>query len=491
MEETENLQPQSTLFPTGKREFRLLAAMLLTCVLTADFVCCGGLNLGFAVCAAAIMLISTLYLPRKGRMTRYSTALTVLGLVIALSFLRSGDGFVKFIMVCFLLISGNINQTLIAGQNRRSPDGAASLLDAPRALFSLGVGQMGNALGGVKEALQNAGPAGKRRTAVLLGLAAAIPVVAILIPLLIRADAAFEGLIGLLPEFDFAELICSLILGLPLGAVLYTRSAALHHGKKAEPAAAAPGRLSALTVNTVLFSVCGVYLVYLASQLAYFVGGFSGILPEGYTHAEYARRGFFEMAWLSFLNLAIITAAVALVERREGRAPLLTRLLCLFTGIVSLFFVATASAKMLLYIGSYGLTRLRLLTEVIMIFIALTVVFVTVWLFKPKFAYMKAVLLSALILGACVAWADVDTVVAAYNVSAYQSGQLSTVDVYYLGSLGNGAVPYLDKLAQDDDRDVAEKAQNVLKNRRSGYSGDLRSFNIAAAIADEILEDYH
>ena len=76
-----------------------------------------------------------------------------------------------------------------------------------------------------------------------------------------------------------------------------------------------------------------------------------------------------------------------------------------------------------------GLTRLRLLTEVIMVFLAITTVLVAVWLFVPKMPYMKVVLLTALIIGAVVLWADVDTVVARYNVQAYQTKKLETVDV--------------------------------------------------------------
>lgn len=481
----------SSHFPAGKPEIRLLIAITLTAVLLADFVIYGGLNLGFAITGIACIVLSNFYLCTNGsKLTGYNIALIVLDLIIAGSFVRSDDGFVKFVMVCFLLISGNLSLTLMTGQNRRSPNGITSLLDAPRALFSLGLGQMPNALGGLNDARKNAGSGGKKSMAVLAGLAVAVPVLAILIPLLMRADAAFEGLMDLLPEMDISEPILALLFGLPLACVLYARNAALKHKAKEAPSPWTPRQFNSLTINTVLFAVCGVYLVYLFSQLAYFIGGFAGILPEEYTMAEYARRGFFEMAWLSAINLVIMTLAVALSERKEGRTPLLTRLLCQFIGVVTLFFTVAASSKMFLYIGSYGLTRLRLLTEVIMVFIALTVLFVTLWLFKPKFAYMKAVLLSALIIGACVAWADVDTVVAAYNVNAYQSGQLETVDMTHLCALGDGAVPYIQELTNDSDPQIANRAQRHLQNRAGSIFEDLRGYNIASGTAETILEDY-
>ena len=77
-------------------------------------------------------------------------------------------------------------------------------------------------------------------------------------------------------------------------------------------------------MNTALGAVCAVYLAYLFSQLAYFVGGFSGILPEGFTRAEYARRGFFEMTCLAGVNLALMTFGVGKV-RHSGRTPRVAR----------------------------------------------------------------------------------------------------------------------------------------------------------------------
>jgi hypothetical protein len=238
-------------------------------------------------------------------------------------------------------------------------------------------------------------------------------------------------------------------------------------------------------VNTVLVMICLVYVVYLFSQLAYFAGGLAGILPKGYTMAEYARRGFFEMGWPCGINLGLVALTVGLVRKTE-KTPLSTRLLCLFIGLVTLFFVVTASAKMAMYIGSYGLTRLRVLTEVIMVFLGIATVLVCIWLFVPKMPYMKAVLLLALVMGAAVLWADVDTVVARYNVQAYQSGQLEHVDVGYLTTLSAGAVPYIAQLAEAGN----SQAQRFMAEYHSCDDGDAlhydwRSWNWAYWLASQ------
>ena len=146
---------------------------------------------------------------------------------------------------------------------------------------------------------------------------------------------------------------------------------------------------------------------------------------------------------------------------------------------------------MYLYIDAYGLTRLRVLTEVIMVFMALTTLIVSCWLFIPKLAYMKVILVLALMIGAAVAWADVDSVVAWYNVDAYQSGKLQSIDMEYMWELGYGAVPHIAKLTNDPNRKVSTPAQDILKyHYESGTIEDFRSWNYAKSIAEPHLSQY-
>ena len=96
-------------------------------------------------------------------------------------------------------------------------------------------------------------------------------------------------------------------------------------------------------------------------------------------------------------------------------------------------------------------------------------------------------LLVGLVMGAVVLWSDVYTVVAAYNVSAYQAGRLETVDVHYLANLSDGAVPYLAKLTQDSDPDVAESALRYLQRMGKDRWEDFRDWNYVNYIAETIV----
>lgn len=471
--------------PAGKRELVFALAMVLGNIFLWNCILFAGFNLGFALGAAAVMGCSVWYLGVGGcRFGGYSRALLALSAGLAAGFARSDDAFVKGVCLLFLLVGVNLALCLAAGQNRRGPDGVASVLDAPRAVLMLGVGNLLPAARGLNDARREAEAAGKKGGAALVGLVIALPVAAVLVVLLMRADAAFEGLMDLLPAVNWAQPVWSAVFGLLGGWLLYARGVGLR-GEKGQSAQRRFRGVSSVTVNTLLLAVGAVYCAYLLSQLAYLGGGFAGILPEEYTLAQYARRGFFEMAWLSAINLGIICLAVGLVAK-DAAAPRATRGMCLFLGAVTLFLIATASAKMALYIRGYGLTRLRVLTQVIMVWLAVATVLVGVWLVKPRFGYMPAVILTALVLGAAVLWADVDTQVARFNVRAYQAGQLETIDVYHLGGLGSGAVPYLAELREDDDPEVAEAARELLAGRGC-YTLDFRDWNYSKAVAEKFL----
>ena len=476
--------------PAGSRELIFGFFAVLLGLFTANMVLFGGLNLGFALGAVLSVGLTWGYLHRAGcKGNGYTTALLVLSLVIAAGFGWSSDGMVKFWLFLFLLAGVNLAFCLVAGRNRFAPGSARSLFDAGRTIFGSGLGSIDRACRGVGMAFRSGGELTQRSGAVLAGLGIAVPALAVVIPLLISSDAAFEGLVDLLPDFDLYEVVATAIAGGVLGLFFYARAVALRHGEQSAGKGREPKKLAVLTMNTALGAVCAVYLAYLFSQLAYFVGGFSGILPEDFTRAEYARRGFFEMTCLAGVNLALMTFGVGKV-RHSGRTPGTTRMLCLFIGLVTEFLAFSSAAKMMMYIGTYGLTRLRVLTMVIMVFLGITTAIVCLWLYVPKIQYMKAVMLLALAMGAAVLWADVDTQVAKYNVDHYLSGDLATVDMEHLTSLGPGAVPYLEKLANSDKTLVSSVARANLRMWYLSEAEDFRGMSYMEQRALEILEQY-
>ena len=117
---------------------------------------------------------------------------------------------------------------------------------------------------------------------------------------------------------------------------------------------------------------------------------------------------------------------------------------------------------MLLYIGFYGLTRLRLLTSLFMVLLALLFIGVVIYLYLKKFPFAKFIITVLALLALAVGFTDVDRTVALYNVESYKAGKLTELDVAHLGGLSDSAVPYLINLLDAPDAYIREQAATEL-----------------------------
>ena len=150
------------------------------------------------------------------------------------------------------------------------------------------------------------------------------------------------------------------------------------------------------TPMVALAMLCGLYLVFFLSQINYLTAGFAGVLPQAYTAAEYARRGFFEMLQVDLVNLSVLAAAAKLSHTplRQSRG-----LRCLGITLCSanLLFAAIAFSKLWLYISRFGLTSLRVLAGYAIAVVALWSALALASLIHPFGAVVWGVRLAAVI----------------------------------------------------------------------------------------------
>ena len=153
--------------------------------------------------------------------------------------------------------------------------------------------------------------------------------------------------------------------GIPVGMYLYGLAAGslrrekpmidARQGKAGlEKARVYPGTLLAVLVIVFL----AVYALFIALQTSYLFGALAGQLPEGFTYAAYARRGFFELCSIMALNFLLF--ACCSYFYREAKRPALLQAALTALLVMSLLFAVTALSKLVLYIRVYGFTPLRL-----------------------------------------------------------------------------------------------------------------------------------
>ena len=287
---------------------------------------------------------------------------------------------------------------------------------------------------------------------VLLGLLVTIPLTVVVAALLSSADSGVEHLLnnalGLLTNNVMTtvfELACAVPVGLWLFAVLYSagqrrlRPDPFPENAVYEAKLAGARTIPNLGLYAGVTPICLLYIVYVCSQTTYFLSAFAGHLPDGTIYSDYARRGFFELCAIAVINLIVILVLTGCAKNGgKNRTKALTFyavVLCLFT----LFIIATALAKMVLYIDAYGLTLLRLYTAWFMVL--LTVVFLVLLIrqFTAKLPTAAILTGAFIVLFGVLCFSRPDARIAEYNIMRYEQKTLPDLDVNMLCGLSDDA----------------------------------------------------
>ena len=176
------------------------------------------------------------------------------------------------------------------------------------------------------------------------------------------------------------------------------------------------------TVLTALFVLCAVYLLFISMQAKYLFGAFWGALPEGFSYSEYARQGFFELCRVAAINIVILLAA-NVMSRAQAAENCLLRVCNTALSALTLLLLATAAAKMALYIAAYGLTVKRVLASVFLVWMACVFVCVILRQFRTVALVRVAVFLGA-VLFALLCVLPVGDGISTYNAARVQVGTL-------------------------------------------------------------------
>ena len=429
----------------------------------------GGFNLGFTVSFFALFLLTVLYMVKsKLRIKAFPIFCGSAALTLSAVFGIFNDSLINTLLFFAVFALYGVFLSLCYTDCENSRHGIVysvlnTLIVAPFAFLT----EPFRSYGKYCKDNDKKGP----NKQVLMGIAISIPVLLVVVPLLISSDAAFENLMVSL--FSGAgTLIAKILLGAIFALFFFSLLFVLKKGLKREESTlcgqSSYRNLPSATAVT-LFTILSVfYAAYLFSQLSYFFGAFVG--EYSITPASYARRGFFELCGVCSINLGLIALITGLARRNEeGEIPLSVRISATLICVFSAIFTVTALSKMLLYISLYGLTRLRLLTSLLMVMLGLIFVGVVISLYLRKFPTAKYIITVLAVLALAVGFFDVDRTIAFYNVEHYKTGQLEEIDVEHLGGLSDSAVPYLVELLGSPDTEVREEAARVLYCRAEKF----------------------
>ena len=437
-------------------------------MLSSLLVLCGGFALtvailGFFVCALALR-------GRGARLTRGSALMLAAVVVLAGVPAVTSDTSVRACNALVLAAACMLEYLLLSG----CADDVA--LRASGALSAVGFflrSQFAHLTHPLRALVRSGRGRASERRAALLSVIAACAVLCVVLPLLMRADAIFgsdlERVFSWMGE-DFGTNVVRLARFVLVTLVASSLLVSLVHGEGARTSAPG-GRVRAASVAAVLPALVildAVYLAFDLIQFGYLFGGAQLSAAGGY--ATYARSGFFELVAVAAINVFVLL--VTLQARRDAPRSRAVDVAQLALLALTLVMDASAAWRMGLYIHVFGLSELRAFTLLGMVAIAVVVVLCAVRVLSTRFPLYPVALGFLLALWCAFALSGVDARVASFDVDGYLSGSIETIDVDYLASLSDDALPALERLANEDSSMTAEVSERL---RERDVFGDVWS----------------
>lgn len=246
---------------------------------------------------------------------------------------------------------------------------------------------------------------------VTLGVLIAIPLCVVIIALLSAADAVFRESVKVITDLinvkDATAIAFRILWGF-VGTYMFlafickkTLKEEVGNSKVFEP-------VIAITVTSLLSLI---YLLFSGIQIAYlFLGNLK--LPDGYTYAEYAREGVFQLFAVSVLNLIIVLICISIF--RENKA--LNVILTIFS-VCTYVMIASAAMRMYMYVSAYYLSVDRILVIWALATIAILFVGVFINIYKKDFKLFEFFRITVTVCYIILAFARPDYICAKVNLA--------------------------------------------------------------------------
>lgn len=309
---------------------------------------------------------------------------------------------------------------------------------------------------------------------VIRGIVIAAPLVLFFLVLFSSADLifseflsrAFNWHINSETVFRFFEIV--FVAGVFLGALLYMAENTTPHSLPLSPEEP-KGHLSNVESYIVLGSLNGLFLLFLIVQFKYLFAGNSAITDFGFTFAEYARKGFWELVMVALLSFLVLWSFEKYAERK-GTTSLVFRVLSIALLVQVLVVLASAFLRNAMYANAYGFTEIRFYTYVFIAWLAVVFLILAYKIVshaqENKLAF--GIVVSIIVFMAVLNFANPSAFIARKNVDRYfTTGKL---DVYYLDQLSWDGVPQMIRVLKIQDPALQSEARDFFKSRLSERS---------------------
>ena len=224
---------------------------------------------------------------------------------------------------------------------------------------------------------------------------------------------------------------------------------------------------------TVLLLLDLVYVLFVAVQFKYF---FSGTLDDGFTYAEYARRGFFELLFVTLINLTVTTGVIHFTKSVQGFLKKTIRLALTVLVLSSGVLLISAFMRMTMYEDAYGFTFTRVLVHSFMIFLMVIFAYTLVKIWLEKLSLFHFYFIASLIYYVGINTVNFDKIVVDRNIDRFET--TGKIDIDYLNSLSSTGILGLIEIYEKNPNVPGLK--DLLKQRKAERENYKKQFMAVA-----------
>ncbi len=190
-----------------------------------------------------------------------------------------------------------------------------------------------------------------------------------------------------------------------------------------------------LTISLLITILNVIYMIFDAIQINSLLLHRVAI---GFNYAEYARSGFFQLMWISIINLIILLSSKKTEETKWIKVMSLGMVLLTLIIIISSFY------RMYLYEQAYGYTFLRLGVYTILATEGILLLPTVFYILNSKVNILKYYASIIIIIYTLINLVSVDTIITTNNINRYKS--TGKIDIYYLMNSNYDNINQLRKL---------------------------------------------
>lgn len=316
-----------------------------------------------------------------------------------------------------------------------------------------------------------------------------IPIVIVVLLLLTSADMIFNNIFSNMFKFTknisigriigrtISILILFTYLGSSINYILFDYS-------KEKPESVKETKIDNFTIKLLLSVLNIVYILFDFIQIR------SLILHQGLSninYAEYARSGFFQLMFISVINIIII-----LISKKTKEDTKYNKVMSILMILLTFIIIVSSFLRMYMYEQAYGYTLLRLLVYVSLITETILLIPTLVYIINPKVKILNYYISIIVTVYTLLSLCPVDYFIAKNNINRYY--KTNKIDIDYLVNFSTDNIPLLCDVYNDLDFKKDYKKDKFKRYLKYMYkynkSDSIFEYNISRKKATKVLKEF-